>query len=66
MLRGLKDYYREKAVKEYSAGRVTLSEGAEMAELSIWEFEELLVKSGYKSSYSLDDLQSELKMLSKA
>lgn len=54
------------AVKEYSAGRLTLSEAADMGELAIWEFEELLVKSGCKSSYSLDDLQKELKLLSKA
>lgn len=66
LLRGLRDYRREKAVKEYSAHRVSISEAAEMADLTVWEFEELLVKNEVKSQYSVDDLQNELKTLSKA
>ncbi len=64
LLRGLRDYYREKAVREYEAGRLTASKAAEMAELTVWEFEEYLVREGFKSSYSLEDLQADLKALS--
>ncbi len=40
-------------------GRITMSEAARMAELTIWEMEQYLVEQGYKSEYSIDDLRRE-------
>ncbi len=36
------------------------------ANLSIWEMEQYLVRHGYKSQYSVEDLQHEMGLLSKA
>ncbi|MBI4176676.1 MAG: UPF0175 family protein [Candidatus Aenigmarchaeota archaeon] len=53
----------EKAAKEYMAGKVTLSEAAAIAEVTVWEMAHYLVDRGFKSSYSIEDLGEELKLL---
>ncbi len=55
-----------KAVGECAAGRMTMSEASELAGLTIWEFEALLVSKGHASNYSLDDLSQDLDVLGKA
>ena len=66
IFRGLKGYRRDKAVLAYKSGKMAMSEASKLADMSIGEFEACLVREGYKSNYSLDDLQSELKILSTA
>ncbi len=61
---GLQEYRKEKALKKYAAGRISISEAAERAGMSIWEFESYAVQRGFKSSYSIEDLESELKDVS--
>ena len=34
-----------------------------MSNLTIWEMERYLIEKGYKSDYSIDDLDKELKLL---
>ena len=63
VLRGYSDLVREKAAKKYVEGRITLSEAAHQMGLTLWETEKYLVDQGYQSSYSIDDLEKELKLL---
>ncbi|MBI2107521.1 UPF0175 family protein [Candidatus Woesearchaeota archaeon] len=60
---GYNDVIKRKAVENYIKGKITISEAANMAELTIWEIEQLLIEQGYKSSYSIEDLGDELKKL---
>ena len=63
---GYKDFMRKKSAEEYLKGRITLSEAAHRAGLTIWEMERyLLVERGFKSSYSIGDLEREMQLLKK-
>ena len=55
--------FKNKAAYEYFRGKISLSEAARKAELIIWEMEQYLVSNGYKSSYSIEDLEKELQLL---
>lgn len=46
--------------KSYIDGKITLSEAANQAGITLWEMENYLVEKGFKSSYSIEDLQKEL------
>lgn len=61
--RGFEEITRERAAQAYREGRVTLSEAAERADLTVWEMEQYLVHHGYRSSYSIEDLSAELDAL---
>jgi predicted HTH domain antitoxin len=52
-----------KIEEEYTKGNITLSEAAEQAGLTIWEMERYLIENGFKSSYSIEDLEKEIKLL---
>src|SRR3989338_699014 len=56
---------KEKAAEAYKEGKITISEAAQQASLTIWEMEEYLVDKGYKSDYSIDDLEKEILLMSK-
>ena len=62
---GYKNYAKRKAAEEYRAGRVTISRAAEKASMTLWEMEQYLVSQGYKSQYSIEDLEEELKKMAK-
>ena len=49
----------------YKSGKVTLSKAAHDADVTLWELEQYLVRHGYKSQYSVEDLNEELKQISK-
>ena len=61
---GYLDLVKEKAAEKYRSGRVTLSEASHQAGLTLWEMENYLVERGYQSSYSVEDLENELRLLS--
>ncbi len=63
IVRGLKDMLAKRSAEDYLSGKTTLSEAARKAELTIWEMEKYLIERGYKSSYSVDDLDREMRML---
>lgn len=65
VLIGYKDLMQKKAAQEYLKGRITLSEAAHRAGLTIWEMEKYLVEQGFRSSYSVEDLERETKMMKK-
>ncbi len=60
---GYKDLMKQKAAEEYKKGKITISEAAKNAELTIWEMEQYLIEQGYKSSYSIDDLRREINLV---
>ena len=56
---------KARAMKSYLDGRSTFSNAAHRAGLTLWEMERHLIERGYKSSYSIEDLESELRSLGK-
>ena len=58
---GYADFMKERAAHKYLSGNVTLSEAAHQAELTVWDMEQYLVERGFKSSYSIEDLERETK-----
>lgn len=54
---------KEKAAEKYKQGKITLTKAAEEAETTVWEMEKFLVESGYKSEYSIKDLEREISEL---
>ena len=61
---GYQELRREKAAKRYVEGKITLSEAAHIAGLSLLDMEHYLVDKGVKSQYSIEDLENEMKLLS--
>lgn len=59
---GYKDLAMQKAAQQYVEGKITLSEAAHKAEISVWDMENYLVGHGFKSSYSIEDLREEVKL----
>lgn len=62
---GYRDFMVKKSAEDYLKGQITLSEAAHKASLTIWEMEKYLVEHGFKSNYSLEDLEREMKILGK-
>ena len=60
---GYADLVKEKAAEKYRGGKVTFSEAAHQAGVTLWEMEKYLVEQGYKSAYSAEDLERELHLL---
>jgi predicted HTH domain antitoxin len=54
---GYASVMREKAARKYLKGDITLSEAAHRAGLSLWDMEKYLVEHGFKSDYSVRDLE---------
>jgi len=62
---GYQDLMKRRSAEEYLRGSITFSEAAHRAGLTLWEMEKYLVERGFKSSYSIDDLQKEIKIMQK-
>lgn len=60
---GYKDYIKKKAAENYSKGKVTISEAAFQAGITAWDMEKYLIEQGFKSEYSIEDLEKEIKSL---
>lgn len=60
---GYSDFIKKKSAQAYNEGKITLSEASHRAGLTIWEMEQFLVEQGFKSSYSIEDLNEELKLI---
>ena len=63
--RGYREIIKEKAVEEYKMEKITLSEAAHRAGLTVFEMERYLVEKGFMSQYTIDDLEREIKMIEK-
>lgn len=62
---GYRDFIKKKAAENYAKGKITISEAAYQAGITIWEMEKYLIEEGFKSDYSVEDLEKEMKMLGK-
>jgi|SRR3990167_9049767 len=62
---GYKDLIKKKAAEDYVKGKITISEAAKQANMTIWEMEKYLVDRGFKSEYSTEDLEKEIELLGK-
>ena len=60
---GYSDFIKKRAADKYREGKITISEAARQAEISIWEMETCLIRLGYKSEYSVDDIERELRRI---
>ncbi len=60
---GYREAVKARAAEEYRKGKITLSEAARLAGLTVADMAHYLVDNGFVSSYSLDDLKEELKRL---
>ena len=60
---GYADLMKERAAQKYLSGKLTLSAAAHQADLTLWELEQYLVERGFKSSYSIEDLEREANLL---
>ncbi len=60
---GYTEVIKKKACDKYKQGKITMSEAARLAEMTIWEIEQYLVEQGYKSEYSIEDLKREIEMI---
>lgn len=65
LVKGFQEEIKEKSAEEYLEGSITLSEAAHRAKLTLWDFQHYLVDKGFKSSYSIEDIDEEIKLLSK-
>lgn len=54
---GIRDIEKELAIKLFSEGKTTISESAEIAQLSVGEMMELLSDRGIKSKITLKDYE---------
>ncbi len=63
VIMGYRDFIRRKAAEKYIRGGITLSEASHLAGLTIWEMEKYLIEQGFKSDYSIEDLEREMKLL---
>lgn len=65
LLVGYRQRMREQSCDDYKKGKVTFSIAAKRTGLTLWEFEQALIASGFKSDYSIEDLEKELAQLAK-
>ncbi|MEM3126500.1 MAG: UPF0175 family protein [Candidatus Woesearchaeota archaeon] len=63
--KGYDELVKEKMVQKYVEGKLTFSAAAHRAGMTLWDFEKFLVEKGFKSQYSIEDLQEEIKLLSR-
>lgn len=54
---------KQKAADLYKEGKITFSEAAHRADLTLWDFQQYLIDKGYVSSYSIEDISEELKII---
>lgn len=60
---GYSDFMKQQAKEKYILGQITLSEAAKIAGLTIFEMQKYLIEGGYKSEYSIKDLEEDLNLL---
>ena len=60
---GYKEFIKEKAAKDYMEEKMTISEAATLAGISIFDMEKYLINKGFVSKFSLEDLRKELELI---
>ena len=62
---GLDTVQAEKAAESYVQGKITFSEAARRAGITLWDMESYLVARGFKSQYTVEELMEEAAALAK-
>ncbi|NJD51485.1 MAG: hypothetical protein FIB07_01305 [Candidatus Methanoperedens sp.] len=57
------NYKKDRVLRKYEQGRISISRAAEETGLTVGEIEEYMVSKGYRSKYSTVDLERELELL---
>ena len=57
---GLKEYMTQEALKQYADGKISLEKAAELADVSIWKFLDVLKETKTPIRYDLDDIKKEI------
>ena len=63
VIMGYQDFMKKKCVLDYKKGKITFSEAAHRAGLTLWEMENYLIEQGVTSNYSVEELEKEMKLL---
>ncbi len=63
--RGYQEHLKEKSLQQYKEGKITFTQAAHRACLTVWEMEQYCVEKGYKSNYDLQDLEEEMKLFAR-
>ncbi len=63
---GYANLIKKKAIERYLKGEITMSKAAKIAGLTLWEMEKYMIEQGYKSDYSIEDLERESSFMNKS
>jgi predicted HTH domain antitoxin len=58
--RGVGDWEIETAVKRYREGTISVGRGAELADVSVWRFLDILDERGIEMNYDKGDLETDV------
>lgn len=58
--RGIGEWQVETAVRRYREGNVSLGKGAEIADVSVWRFLDILEERGVEMNYDESDLEADI------
>ena len=58
--RGVGDWQIETAVRRYREGTVSVGRGAELADVSVWRFLDILDERGVEMNYDESDLETDI------
>lgn len=58
--RGVGDWQIETAVRRYREGTISLGRAAELADVSVWRFLDILDERGVEMNYDEDDLETDI------
>lgn len=57
---GLKQYMAQEALKQYSEGKISMEKAAELADVSIWRFLDIMKERKVPIRYDLEDMKKEI------
>lgn len=63
IIRGLSDFKQEQALDLYQQGKVTAWKAAELAQMSLWEFLEIIKRKKIPMKYTLEDAKEDIKQV---
>lgn len=61
--KGLADLKLEQALELYKKGKITMWKAAEVAQINLWEFIEIIKKEKISVRYSLEDAEEDIKQV---
>lgn len=59
----INNYKKDMVLRKYEQGKISISKAAQDTGLTIGEIEEYMVWKGYRSKYSIKDMERELELL---